>query len=425
MARIRPARPVPAGPVPRGTLRTLALLVLAALIAVGVFRLGEAEGRRSVRDRRRTAVVDSVRHAAPAVVSVTARSMSRRTWTEGAGAGVIVHPAGFVVTNSHVVSGAQQVYVELWQGNGRFEADIVVNRPQDDLAILKLRTNRRFPYVSCCGGDTVMLGETAIAIGNPRGLGDTITVGVVSALGRDARMSTGVELHGLIQTDASINTGNSGGALLNLDGELMGVIVSLLPESSGIAFAIPASRVCPLLTGVAGAPPASNPLPAPPAEVGEGHLEVDDDAVLEPSPYAREPAARPAPPPAARGGLPPPALGGGTASGRIEVAPREPAGGSPGTLDGAMPMRPADLGFALLDQPTGLRVRDVRPATSAWRAGLLSGDVLLSIDGRPVESEQDVLLAFAQARPGRIYQFGVRRGQDARTLRIEAPAAPR
>ncbi|MEZ6006652.1 MAG: trypsin-like peptidase domain-containing protein [Planctomycetota bacterium] len=282
------------GPIPPGTGKTLLLLALAALIASGAFRMGEAEGRRSIRERRRTAVVDSVRHAAPAVVSVTARTQTRRTITEGAGAGVIVHPAGFVVTNSHVVSGAQRVIVQLWQGNGTFDADVLINRPQDDLAILKLRTNRRFPYVSCCSGSDVMLGETAIAIGNPRGLGDTITVGVVSAIGRDARMSTGVELTGLIQTDASINTGNSGGALLNLDGELMGVIVSLLPESSGIAFAIPASKVCPLVTRVAGSSPEANPLPPQPAEVGEGRIERVEEE-LEQSPYAApRPRLRPA-----------------------------------------------------------------------------------------------------------------------------------
>ncbi|MGE0192053.1 MAG: S1C family serine protease [Planctomycetota bacterium] len=404
------------GPIPPGTGTTLMLLALAVVIASGAFRLGEAEGRRSSRERRRTAVVDAVRHAAPAVVSVTARTQTRRTITEGAGAGVIVHPAGFVVTNSHVVSGAQRVIVQLWQGNGTFDADVLINRPQDDLAILKLRTNRRFPYVSCCTGETVMLGETAIAIGNPRGLGDTITVGVVSAVGRDARMSTGVELTGLIQTDASINTGNSGGALLNLDGELMGVIVSLLPESSGIAFAIPASKVCPLVTSVAGSSPQANPLPPQPAEVGEGRIERLDDE-LEPSPYA---APQPHPPSAPTPRSPaPPSVGGRGAPGRVEVAP------DAGAQQGTIPVGPAELGFALDDLGTGLRIRDVRPDTAAWRAGVLSGDILLSIDGRPVEQVAEVLEAFSQARPGRVYQLGVRRGRESRMLRIEAPAASR
>ena len=401
------------GPIPPGTGRTLLLLALAALIASGAFRMGEAEGRRSVRERRRTAVVDSVRHAAPAVVSVTARTQTRRTITEGAGAGVIVHPAGFVVTNSHVVSGAQRVIVQLWQGNGTFDADVLINRPQDDLAILKLRTNRRFPYVSCCSGSDVMLGETAIAIGNPRGLGDTITVGVVSAIGRDARMSTGVELTGLIQTDASINTGNSGGALLNLDGELMGVIVSLLPESSGIAFAIPASKVCPLVTRVAGSSPEANPLPPQPAEVGEGRIERAEEE-LEQSPYA---APRPAAPAPRR--PTPPSVGGRDAPGRVEVGP------DAGAQQGTIPVGPAEMGFALEDLPTGLRIRDVRPNTSAWRAGVLSGDILLSIDGRPVEKSAEVLEAFSQARPGRVYHLGVRRGRESRMLRIEAPGASR
>ncbi len=397
------------GPFPPGTGRTILLLALAAFIGSAAFQIGAADGRRDARERRRTAVVDAVRHAAPAVVSVAARTRTRRVITEGAGAGVIVHPDGFVVTNSHVVSGAQQVIVHLWQGNGTFDADIVVNRPQDDLAILRLRTNRRFPYVSCCTGENVMLGETAIAIGNPRGLGDTITVGVVSALGREARMSTGVELTGLIQTDASINTGNSGGALLNLDGELMGVIVSLLPESSGIAFAIPAARVCPLLASVTGQSPRANPLPAPPGSVGEGRVEVADDEELVPSPYAIPRV------PAGSERSRPPSVGGTEAPGRVEVAP------DTGASRGTRAVHPSDLGFALDDLPSGLRVRDVRPDTSAWRAGLLSGDILLSIDGRPVESIADAVGSFAQARPGRMYQLGVRRGRESRMLRIEAP----
>ena len=247
-------------------LRHVAFLGLAAMLGIGLFQWGEAEGRRGRNDRRHTPIVDAVHHAAPAVVSIAARSRAGRyTTIEGAGAGVIVHPAGYVITNSHVIDGAQQIFVEMWQGNGNVRADVVVNQPSQDLALLKLRAprGRRYPYVSCCGGEDVMLGEPAIAIGNPRGLGDTITVGVVSAMGRDAKMTNGVSLRGLIQTDASINTGNSGGALLNLDGELMGVIVSLMPQTTGIAFAIPANRVCPLLTKVAGRPPRNELAPAP------------------------------------------------------------------------------------------------------------------------------------------------------------------
>lgn len=395
-------------------LSRVGLLLLGVGIAAGSFRVGTAEGRRLVRERRRTPVVDAVRHAAPAVVSVTARTGTRRGWTDGMGAGVIVHPSGLVATNSHVIDGAQQVFVELWQGNGRYEADIVVNRPQDDLAILRLRANRRFPYVSCGTGERVMLGETAIAIGNPKGLGDTITVGVVSALGREARMTTGVALTGLIQTDASINTGNSGGALLNLDGELMGIIVSLMPESTGIAFAIPSDRVCPLVVKLAGRSPEANALPPQAAEVGEGRIET-----IESEFGARAPSPGSAGRADASGGqLPPPRYGGadqGSSSGILE-------GSGSASRGVGLGLTAARLGMQLEVRAAALAVRQVTRDAPAWRAGLLPGDMLLSLDGRPVESVADVDAVLADAPAGSRIELGVRRGQTLHVAYLELPA---
>ena len=383
----------------RSALRTLNLLALAAIIAVSAFHLGRAGASRTSEERRRTAVVDAVKHAAPAVVSVAARSGGRRVWTEGAGAGVIVHPAGYVVTNSHVVKGARSIYVELFSNGGTFQCDKVLDRPRGDLALLKIRANRRFPYVSCCAGGKVMLGETAIAIGNPRGLGDTITVGVVSAVGRDAKMNNGIEMRDLIQTDASINTGNSGGALLNLDGELMGVIVSLLPSASGIAFAIPAPNVCALLQQALGGSPPANPLPNAP----------DRGPALAAKPT---PQPRPAKPSASQsdGGptLPKPRIGSG-------------ARATPKTTPKTTPMRASDFGITLQDTGRNLRVSQVASGSAAQKAGLKVGDLLLSIDGRPVESDLDILLSFSQARAGRTYQLQIRRGATQARIRLITP----
>jgi serine protease Do len=250
--------------------KVLATLLLGAAAVHVAFHLGGVEGARPGSERRRTPVVEAVHQAAPAVVSVHADMLTQgRVWKRGAGSGVILDPAGFVITNSHVIQGAHRLTVELFRGGGRYGATVVLNDPGRDLALLRIEREGGFPYAVLAESREVLLGETAIAIGNPRGLGDTITVGVVSALDREARMTNGVVLRNLIQTDAPINTGSSGGALLNLDGEVLGVIVSLLPSASCIAFAIPADDVRALLERVIGRAPPSGGAAPPPAPAEE------------------------------------------------------------------------------------------------------------------------------------------------------------
>ena len=384
-------------PSPR-VMRSLNLLFLAAVLAVGAFTLGRAGAARTTPERRRTPVVMAVEHAAPAVVSVMARSGGRNVWTEGAGAGVIVHPAGYVVTNSHVVEGGRTIHVELFRNGGTFQCDKILDRPRGDLALLKIRGNRRFPYVSCCAGGKLMLGEPAIAIGNPRGLGDTITVGVLSAINRDAKMSNGIEMRGLIQTDAPINTGNSGGALLNLDGELMGVIVSLLPRARGIAFAIPASKVCALLQQALGGSPPRNPLPAP-SVAPSSHPPV----------VAQRPPARPAP------AVPPSA----SRSDRGPQAPTPAPRRAPPS--DTRPLLASDFGMSIQDTGRNLRISAVQANSAAEKAGIRTGDLLLSIDGRPVENDVDVGESFSKSRPGRTYQLQLRRGPEQVRARLISP----
>ncbi len=368
-------------------LRTLNVLALAALLVVGAFHLGKADAARSGDVRRRTSVVEAVEHAAPAVVSIRAMTASRRrTRIYSSGSGVIVHPAGYVITNSHVIRGGRSVTVELFNEEKRYRAQIVANIPNQDLALLRIQRPGGFPYVSIVPTHTVIRGETAIAIGNPHGLGDTITVGVVSALGRDASVSRGVKLYNLIQTDASINTGNSGGALLNLDGELLGVVVSLMPRCTGIAFAIPGDQVKALVQRALGHAPKAKPLPEKkaPAPVPQ-----------QSSSQRARPAAPPqAPPPqASRGGLPPPSVGRGKTSG-IKTEP----------------MRPEDYGMTWRDTGAFIQVTQVEPSSPAYLAGIRVGDRILDIEGRPVECDLDIVLAFSAARPGKIYQVRVQRG---------------
>ena len=163
------------------------------------------------------------------------------------GSGVIVHPRGYVVTNAHVINQAAQISVKL-TGLGEDEeipADLVAVDLEHDLALLRMRGEGPFQAAKFGSDHDLMVGETILAMGNPFGLGRTVTTGVISALSRDIRIRDQV-FEGLIQTDAAVNQGNSGGALLNILGEWIGVnsaIFSLSGGSDGISFAIPVSTV--------------------------------------------------------------------------------------------------------------------------------------------------------------------------------------
>jgi S1-C subfamily serine protease len=375
--------------------RAVTLAVLATVLSVGAFQWGHADGAGERSSRRRTAVAEAVAHAASAVVSVNSLRTGARSVVRSSGAGVIVHPDGYVVTNSHVVNGGQRFSVELFGGGGVLDAALVVDEPRADLAILKV-SRPGLAHVSLCRTRDLMLGETAIAIGNPHGLGDTITVGVVSALGRTAKMQSGVTLKNLIQTDASINTGNSGGALLNLDGELIGINVSLLPSAMGIAFAICADDVETLLRRATGRTSPENALPD--TEVPEPHASPPPfDATIRPLPT-------PTPGPAA--------------APRV-IPQRPPAVPAPRPV--ITPLRPSDFGFELEDNGARVLVSRVDRTAAAGIAGLREGDVLLAIDGRPVESAVDLLLAFSASRPGREYFLNVRRFGQPADLVLVAP----
>ena len=160
------------------------------------------------------------------------------------GSGVMVDSSGLVVTNNHVIEGADQVKVSL-ADKREFEAEIVLKDSRTDLAVLRLKdTKEKFPTLDFANSDELLVGDVVLALGNPFGVGQTVTHGIVSAL---ARTQVGItDYQFFIQTDAAINPGNSGGALVDLTGKLVGINTAIFSRSGGsqgIGFAIPANMV--------------------------------------------------------------------------------------------------------------------------------------------------------------------------------------
>lgn len=204
-----------------------------------------------------------VRVAAPAVVNISARGVQQvrdpfwgipgQRQTGSVGSGVIVRPEGVVVTNNHVIQGMQQIRVTL-SDRREFNARVVLGDARSDIAVLQLEgVNERLPTLNIDDREEQQIGDLVLAIGNPFGVGQTVTNGIISALNRT---ETGISDSGsFIQTDAAINPGNSGGALVDMDGDLIGIntaIFSRSGSSSGVGFAVPASMVRRVLESAVG-----------------------------------------------------------------------------------------------------------------------------------------------------------------------------
>ncbi|MDH5299024.1 MAG: trypsin-like peptidase domain-containing protein [Desulfobulbaceae bacterium] len=212
---------------------------------------------------RRTPVVMAVAKAGPAVVNIrTEQIVKRRSTpffgfsdpffeqffrdsgatrtfkTQALGSGVIIDPRGYVLTNSHVIDKASRIFVALPGNPKELEASLVGQAARLDLAVLKINAPGSYPALTPARSDDLMPGETVIAIGNPLGLGHSVTTGIVSAPRRRIAMD---EAHTsfFIQTDALINPGNSGGPLLNINGELIGINTAIVSQAQGIGFSIP------------------------------------------------------------------------------------------------------------------------------------------------------------------------------------------
>lgn len=225
-------------------------------------------GSDTARARRRTPVVEVFEKTRESVVNIAATQVveleARFGWLEHffdlpgqktqprryerthLGSGFILHADGYVVTNAHVVSRAARLKAIFVDGS-EHEAEPVAIDESHDLAILKITDPGPFPALNLGRSDDLMIGETVVAIGNPLGYQHTVTTGIVSATDRRITFGENVTYENLIQTDASINRGNSGGPLLNVLGELIGINTAIRGDAQNIGFAIPADALRKLL----------------------------------------------------------------------------------------------------------------------------------------------------------------------------------
>jgi len=366
------------------------------------------------------------------------------------GSGVIVDPAGLVVTNFHVIENADQIRVSL-ADKREFEADIVLKDQHSDLAVLRLKdTRERFAAIDLGDSDALAVGDIVLALGNPFGVGQTVTHGIVSAV---ARTQIGItDYQFFIQTDAAINPGNSGGALVDLSGRLVGINTAIFSRSGGsqgIGFAIPANMVRGVIASAQGGsavvrrPWLGARLQAVTSEIAESLSLKRPVGALVQSVAARSPAARAG---MRTGDLVVSVDGqevddanafdyrfatkplGGQAnvgvlrSGRevklavaLESAPETPREET--LIKARSPFlgaKVANLSPALADElrmdidSKGVVVTDVENGSMAQSFRLQKGDVVLVVNGAKIETTQDLLRAVSQ--PSRVWRLTIQRG---------------
>ena len=373
------------------------------------------------------------------------------------GSGVIVDPSGLVVTNNHVIEGMTEVKGAL-ADRREFAAEIVLRDPRTDLAVLRIAEKGPFPALSFGDSDGLEVGDFVIAIGNPFGVGQTVTQGIVSAL---ARTQVGIsDFQSFIQTDAAINPGNSGGPLVNMRGELVGINTAIFSRSGGshgIGFAIPSAMVRVVVESArnggaavrrpwfgarlqqvtsdiaeslglprpAGALVASVDERGPAAKAGlrRGDLitAVGGQQIDDPDAFGYRFATRPI-----GGTVPVTVLRGGreiTLTVALSTAPEDPprdpvkiGGRTPLTGITAINLSPAVIEeFYLEDADSGVVVAELVEGSPAAQFGFQKGDIILAVNGVRIETSRD--LAQATNRRTRYWELTInRKGQVFTTV---------
>lgn len=235
-------------------------LVLTLLTMVGV---ASADSLTDTRAQRRTPVVEAYERVRDSVVNISAMEIvTNERWgvtpygelfmapdrrnARSVGSGAVIHADGYIATNAHVVSSGAQLSVTFADGS-EHEARVIGRDAPRDLAVVKIDPPHPLTPIALGTSDDLMIGETTIAVGNPVGLQNTVTTGIISALHRELRIGGRAVLQDVIQTDASINPGNSGGPLLNVLGELIGINTAIRADAQNIGFAIPVNQLRELL----------------------------------------------------------------------------------------------------------------------------------------------------------------------------------
>jgi S1-C subfamily serine protease len=299
------------------------------------------------------AVIDAVELVAPAVVSIDVRkrgtgSARRPPAQAGAGSGFVFAADGLIITNSHVVEDAHEIDVTLPDGRER-RADLIGQDPDTDVAVLRISAP---DLIALSFGDSQALrpGQLVIAIGNPYGFQHTVTAGVVSALGRSLRARSGRLIEHVIQTDAALNPGNSGGPLVTSAGQVVGVNTAIIAGGQGLSFAVPIGTVATVL----------------PALLRDGQVR----------------------------------------RGYLGIAGQD------------VPLLRRVTRFHRLTQTAGVLVISIEPDGPARSAGLQEGDIVVSLDSRPVASLDDLHRLLTEERIGTVATLGILRATERLDLTV-------